>query len=51
MLTNHAGKNIGQVIMFAGNIGLMSLKNSSYLENDIFKGNKEKVHFTNKSII
>ena len=51
MLTNHAGKNIGQVIMFAGNIGLMSLKNSSNLENDIFKGNKEKVHFTNKSII
>ena len=51
MLTNHAGKNIGQVIMLAGNIGLMSLKNSSNLENDIFKGNKEKVHFTNKSII
>lgn len=51
VLTNQLGKNIGQVIMFADNRGLMSLKNSSNLENDIFKENKEKINFTNKSII
>ena len=51
LLTNHMGKNIGQVLMFVKNEGLMSLKNDSHLENDIYTDEKEKINFINKSII